>query len=126
MMTELQEQQFELDYDKFLQAGFLFTGKNPDGRYTVARALELVRYWTKIYMLKNNAGASSQSAFQIVHDALVGEKEIVPLAVEPEPEVHELTVQEYRSMPVRQIQVKYRRDPVFKAQVERLIADGLI
>jgi hypothetical protein len=43
--------------------------------------------------------------------------------MEEEPE---LTLQEYRSMPVRQIQLKYRSDPVFKAGVEKLIANGQI
>jgi hypothetical protein len=49
--------------------------------------------------------------------------ELRPMVLEEE---SELTLEQYRSMPVRQIQLKYRSDPGFKSGVEKLIANGLI
>jgi hypothetical protein len=39
---------------------------------------------------------------------------------------YELTVAQYRSMPTSTIVVKYQRNPDFRAQVDSLIARGLI
>jgi hypothetical protein len=130
-MTEHQEQNFENEYDKFVASGFFYTAKDATGRWTLVEALNRLRKYTKAFIEKHNSGMSSQSAFSIIKDELLAEPDpnfrIVPIALDGESEeTSELTVQQYRQMPVRQIQMKYRNDPVFKAQVEKLIADGLI
>jgi hypothetical protein len=65
-----------------------------------------------------------------VADALASKGEIKPIPgselLDEEEATSELTVEAYRRMPVRQIQLKYRSDPDFKRQVEKLISDGLI
>ncbi len=113
MNTEQQEL-FESKMDDRMARGFLYTGTNAIARF---------RQYVADYIDVNNAGRVSDSAFEIVERAMVEVGELRPIVVEEEPE---LTVQEYRSMPVRQIQLKYRNDPVFKAGVEKLIANGLI
>ena len=131
-MNEQQEQMFEQDYDRFVAGGFLFMAKDANGRWTLIEALKRLRDFTMRYVQKHNSGMSSQSAFQIIRDELLADTDpnfrIVPIAMdgESEEETPELTLQMYRSLPVRQIQTKYRSDPVFKAQVEKLISDGLI
>jgi len=56
----------------------------------------------------------------------------LPIAVtfeeskEPEESIPELTAEEYRRIPVRTIQMRYKNDPKFRAGVEKLIADGRI
>ncbi|SRR6266446_7927758 len=131
-MNEQQEQMFEQDYDRFVAGGFFYTAKDSSGRWTLIEALKRLRDFTMRYVQKHNSGMSSQSAFQIIRDELLADTDpnfrIVPIAMdgESEEETPELTVQMYRSLPVRQIQMKYRSDPVFKAQVEKLISDGLI
>lgn len=132
MMTENQEQMFEQDYDRFVAGGFFYTAKDSNGHWTLIEALNRLRDFTMRYVQKHNSGMSSQSAFSIIKDGLLAEPDpnfrIVPIAMdgESEEETPELTVQMYRSLPVRQIQMKYRSDPFFKVQVEKLIADGLI
>jgi len=127
-MNAAQEQQFEKDYDKFLGAGFLFTAKDDKGCWTMDEALKRLRLYTRLYIRKNNANCPSVSAFRIVADALEAEGEIRPIVRDTAPEetFQELTVEAYRRMPVRQIQLKYRQNPAFKAQVDDFIAQGLI
>jgi len=131
-MNEQQEQMFEQDYDRFVAGGFFYTAKDSSGRWTLIEALKRLRDFTMRYVQKHNSGMSSQSSFQIIRDELLADTDpnfrILPIAMdgESEEETPELTVQMYRSLPVRQIQMKYRSDPVFKAQVEKLISDGLI
>jgi len=128
-MTEAQEQQFEQDYDKVLEAGFLFVAKDQSGRWTMDEALRQLRFYTRIYIEKNNANISSVSAFRIVADALASGGEIKPIVrttEEPEENVPDLTAEEYRRIPVRTIQLRYKSDPDFKRQVESLIARGQI
>jgi hypothetical protein len=126
-MNVAQEQQFEKDYDAFLSGGFLFTAKDEKNQWTMEEALRRLRFYTRLFIEKNNCG-SSQSAFQIVAKALADEKEIIRIVRDQEPEesVPELTAEEYRRIPVRTIQLKYKSDPDFKRQVESLIARGLI
>ena len=121
-------EQFEKDYDTFLESGFMFIAKDQDGRWTLDEALRRLRFYTRLYIEKNNANISSVSAFKIVADALASSGEIKPIvrSEELEETVPDLTVEQYRSMPVRQIQLKYKSDPDFKRQVEQLISDGLI
>ncbi len=73
-------------------------------------------------------GLISISHFIRAFDELRASGEIKQLR-QPKPaeaEVPELTVEQYRSMPTSSIITKYQRDPDFKAQVESLIARGLI
>jgi hypothetical protein len=128
-MTEAHEQQFEQDYDQFLEAGFLFVARDQDGRWTLDEALRRLRFYVRLYIEKNNANISSVSAFKIVADALASGDEIRPIVrttEEPEENIPDLTAEEYRSIPVRTIQMRYKSDPDFKRQVESLIARGLI
>ncbi len=107
----------------------MFTAKDQDGRWTMDEALRRLRFYTRLYIEKNNANISSVSAFRIVADALTSGGEIKPIVrseEEPEEIVPDLTAENYRRMPVRQIQLKYKSDPDFKRQVEQLISDGLI
>ena len=113
-MNDLQQQEFDEKLDARMARGFLYCGKN---------ALINYRKYLVAYIDGFNAGRVSDSVFDIVLDAMVDRGELRPIVVESEPE---LTLQEYRSMPVRQIQLKYRSDPAFKAGVEKLIANGLI
>ncbi len=120
-MNVQQENQFEQDYDKFIDDGFLFTAKDESGKRSVIEALRLLRFYTRSYIEKYNSGCSSQSAFQIVRDTLASERELVPIASAPEEMPFTLTVQEYRSIPVRQVQFKWRNDLAFRAAVQHLI-----
>src|SRR6266403_1961705 len=113
-MNDTQKDIFEEKMEERMARGFLYTGKN---------AIANFRKYVEAYIDSNNAGRVSDSAFEIVERAMVDDGELRPIVVEEEPE---LTLQEYRSMPVRQIQLKYRSDPAFKAGVEKLIANGLI
>jgi len=127
-MNVTQEQQFEKDYDAFLSGGFLFTAKDEKNQWTMEEALRRLRFYTRLYVKKNNFNCSSVSAFRIVAAALASEGEIKPIvrSEEPDEAVPDLTVEEYRRIPVRTIQLKYKSDPDFKRQVESLIARGLI
>ena len=130
-MNSQQTQQFENDYDQFIRTNnFLFLGKDEKGRWTLEGGLRLLRTYTRLYVEKNNSNCSSISAFKIVADALASEGDIKPipgseLLAEHEDEA-ELTAEEYHSMSVRQIALKYRSDPAFKASVDQLIANGQI
>jgi hypothetical protein len=121
-------EQYEKDYDTFLEGGFLFIAKGQDGKWTLDEALRRLRFYTRLYIQKNNAGSSSVSAFRIVADALASGGEIKPIvrSEEIEETVPELTAEEYHRIPARTIQMKYKSDPGFKRQVEKLISDGLI
>lgn len=131
-MNVQQEQQFELDYDKFISGGFLFTAKDQTNQWTMEEALRRLRFYTRLYIQKNNANISSVSAFKIVADLLFSDTDpavrIAPMVRDGEQEEAspELTVEAYERMPVRQIQLRYKSDPLFKEQVESLIARGLI
>src|SRR5258706_579354 len=120
-MNAQQENQFEQDYDKFTEDGFLFTAKDEKRKWSALEALRQLRFYTRIYIEKYNSGCSSQSAFQIVRDMLASERELVPIASEPEEKPFTLTVQEYRSIPVRQVQFKWRNDLAFRVAVQHLI-----
>jgi hypothetical protein len=131
-MNAQQEQQFEADFDKFITSGdFLFVAKDKDGAWTLEEALRRLRFYTKLFCDKNN-GYSSQSAFRIVADALASDTDptvkIVAMARGEEQEeiVPDFTAEEYRRIPVRTIQMRFKNDPDFKRQVESLIARGLI
>ena len=113
-MNDQQQQEFEAKFDERMARGFLFTGKN---------AIAKFREYLQTYIDQHNGGRVSASVFEIIEKAMVASGELRPMVLDEEPE---LTLQEYRSMPVRQIQLKYRNDPVFKAGVEKLIANGLI
>lgn len=113
-MNAQQQELFEQKFDERLERGFLFIGKN---------AIAKFREYLQTYIDQHNAGRVSDSVFEIIEKAMVASGELRPIVVEEE---QELTVQEYRSMPIRQIQMKYRNDPGFKAGVEKLIANGLI
>lgn len=130
-MNESQYTQFEKDRDTWLANLNAVILLSADGSGVPQSGLPLLVEYAR-QRVEENGGRSSVSIFEVSLKQLLGcnPPELVVLKADPteesEPEIHELTVQEYRSMPVRQIQLKYRRDPVFKAQVERLIADGLI
>jgi hypothetical protein len=133
MQMMIQEQQFEKDYDRFIGSGaFLYVAKDSAGKWSLCEALERLRQYAQLYINKLNGGNSSLSAFAIVRDELIADKDpavrIVPIFKdgELEKEAPELTAEQYHSMPSRQIQIKYRSDPAFKAQVEKLISNGLI
>jgi hypothetical protein len=113
-MNAEQKELFEIKMEERMERGFLYTGKN---------AIANFRKYVEAYIDDNNAGRVSDSAFEIIERAMVEAGELRPIVVEEE---SQLTLQEYRSMPVRQIQLKYRSDPGFKAGVESLIARGLI
>ncbi len=113
-MNDLQQQEFDEKLDARMARGFLYCGKN---------ALINYRKYLVAYIDGFNAGRVSDSVFDIVLDAMVDRGELRPIVVEEE---SELTLEQYRSMPIRQIQLKYKNDPVFKAGVESLIARGLI
>jgi hypothetical protein len=113
-MNAEQQELYEQKMEERLERGFLYTGKDAIAKY---------RQYVAAYVDNWNGGRVSDSVFLIVEKAMVDAGELRPIIVEEEPE---LTVQEYRSMPIRQIQTKYRNDPVFKAGVEKLIANGLI
>jgi hypothetical protein len=112
-MNDQQREVFEQKIEKWFE----------DHIYTGANAIARFRQNVADYVDVNNSGRVSDSAFLIVEKAMVEVGELRPIVVEEE---SELTLQEYRSMPVRQIQLKYRSDPGFKAGVESLIARGLI
>ncbi len=113
-MNAQQQELFEQKFDERMERGFLFTGKN---------AIAKFREYLQTYIDRHNAGRVSDSVFEIIERAMVETGELRPIVVEEEPE---LTLEQYRSMPVRQIQLKYRNDPAFKAGVEKLITAGLI
>lgn len=72
-------------------------------------------------------GQISISHFIIAFDSLVKSGALKPVrTVRPLAPVHELTVQEYRSIPAAVTVQKYRSDPEFKIQVDSLIAAGKI
>lgn len=128
-MNAQQEQQFEQDYDAFIAKGFSYLAKDDAGRWTLAEALQRLRDGTRTVIDQLNGGRSSVSSFEIVTRTLMEKGGIVPIrraADEPEETAPELTVEQYRSIPVRQIQLRYRNDPTFKQQVESLISRGLI
>jgi len=131
-MNAQQEQQFENDFDQFVRTNkFLFLGKDEKGGWTLEGGLRLLRTFTRLYITKNNADCSSISAFKIVADALASEGDIKPipgseLLAEHEEAVSELTAEQYHALSARQVALRYRSDPEFKAGVEKLIADGLI
>ena len=113
-MNDQQQQEFEQKFEERMERGFLYTGKN---------AIAKFREYLQTYIDQHNAGRVSDSVFEIIEKAMVASGELRPMVLEDE---QELSVQEYRSMPIRQIQIKYRNDPAFKAGVEKLIANGLI
>ena len=126
-MNAEQELEFERDLEKFLgDSEFLFTAKGENGKWSLSEALLRLRDYTRLFVEKNNGGRSSQSAFLMVRDALIAEREIIPLRVDQEPEAPELTADSYQRMPAEQIRSKYRSDPAFREQVDGLIARGLI
>jgi hypothetical protein len=128
-MNAQQAHQFEADYDKFLQNGFLFTAKDDTGQWSISEALRRLRFYTKLYVEKNNSNCSSISAFKIVADALASEKEIKPIPgseLLDEEEEPELTAEQYHAMSVRQVMLKHKSDPIFRDQVQSLIDRGLI
>src|SRR6266581_1375100 len=111
-MNDQQSEVFEQKMDKWLE-GHIYKG---DGGIRFRRYVEA-------YVENYNAGRVSDSAFLIVEQEMIRAGELRPIVIQEE---QELTLQEYRSMPVRQIQLKYRNDPAFKAGVEKLIASGQI
>jgi hypothetical protein len=126
-MNAEQQEMFDADFDAFVEPGDFVYAANEAGKWSHTAALEQLRKFTAAYVEKYSGGRSSRAAFQIVRDSMLANGDLRPLrqaSVEPEPQ--ELTVEMYRSMPVRQIQIKYQSDPVFKAGVESLIARGLI
>lgn len=125
-MNELQQEQFDADFDAVIEPGFLFVAKDAADTWSVVEALEQLRKFTALYIDKYSGGRSSRAAFAIVRDSMLVNGDLRPLKGAEEPEQEPLTVEQYRSMPVRQIQVKYQGDPVFKAGVDSLIARGLI
>src|SRR6267154_23328 len=114
-MNAEQQELFEIKMEDRMGRGFLYTGKN---------AIANFRKYVEAYIDSNNAGRVSDSAFEIVERAMVDVGELRPIVLEAEKP--ELTVEQYRAMPVRQIQLKYRSDPGFKAGVEKLIANDQI
>jgi hypothetical protein len=113
-MNDTQRELFEQAMEERMARGFLHKGKNAIGNF---------RKYVEGHIDKYNGGRVSESAFEIVERAMLESGELRPIVVQEE---SELTLQEYRSMPVRQIQLKYRSDPAFRAGVEKLIANGLI
>src|SRR5712664_797008 len=105
MMNTEQQELFEIKMEDRMSRGFLYTGENAIGKF---------RHYVAQYIDTKNAGRVSDSAFEIVEKAMVEVGELRPMVLEDE---QELSVQEYRSMPIRQIQIKYRNDPAFKAGV---------
>lgn len=127
-MTQPQQNQFEDCFEKFMAKqpeDFAYVAKDEAGRWSVAAFIPMLQKLTAAYIQKYN-NSPSVSSFDIVLKLGVESGDFKSVAVESEPEVHELTVQEYRSMPVRQIQLKWKNDLVFRAQVQGLIDRGLI
>jgi len=124
-MTELQESQFEKDFETFLDKGFAFISKN-DG--TISGAIDVLRERT-FQKIQASGNPSSVSAFEISQNELVKAGALIPARTEAEheaPAPFTLTVEEYRSIPTRVIAQKYRNQPEFKAAVDALIAAGKI
>jgi len=123
-MNSQQEQLFEEIMDqKISQEKFLYEGRDENGRWNLIAGLRNYRKYVRAYIDGFSGGRVSDSAFEIVDREMVNAGELRPSVVREAPE---LTLEQYRSMPVRQIQLKYRNDPAFKAGVEKLIASGQI
>jgi len=125
-MNSQQEQLFEEIMDqKISQEKFLYEGRDENGRWNLIAGLRNYRKYVRAYIDGFSGGRVSNSVFEIVLKEMLeaSPRELRPIVVEEEPE---LTLEQYRSMPVRQIQLKYRSDPGFKAGVEKLIASGQI
>src|SRR6266436_3392363 len=108
-MNQAQEVQFEKFFEQFWDRqpeDSAYAAKDATGKWSIAAAMPALRKYAAAYIDKHNAGNASISAFEITLRLLVENGDLKPTALEPEPEVHELTVHEYRSMPVRQIQAK--------------------
>jgi hypothetical protein len=121
-MNEIQEQQFEKDFDQFIQ--------RPEWlAYTSQQALALLCERTR-QRIEGNGGYSSISAFEISFRQLVESGEIKKLRpvlnIQDEDQPFTLTLAEYRSIPTSTIIRKYQTQPTFKAAVDSLIAQGLI
>ncbi|MGB9474831.1 MAG: hypothetical protein WCE87_07145 [Candidatus Udaeobacter sp.] len=127
-MTETQHEQFDADFDAFVEPGdFLYAAKNAAGKWSAAEALDQLRKFAALYIEKYSGGRSSRAAFSIVRDSMLASGDLRPLRqATSEPEQEPLTVEQYRGMPVRQIQLRYQNDPWFKGQIERLISEGKI
>jgi hypothetical protein len=125
-MTEQQVEIFDADFDAFVEPGdFLYAAKNEAGQWSVVEGLDQLRKFTALYIEKYSGGRSSRAAFAIVRDSMLASGDLRPIrqaSAEPEP----LTAEQYRAMPVRQIQVRYQSDPWFKTEIERLISEGRI
>ncbi len=125
-MNSQQEQLFEEIMDrKISQETFLYEGRDENGRWNLIAGLRNYRKYVRAYIDGFSGGRVSNSVFEIVLKEMLeaSPRELRPIVMEEEPE---LTVEQYRAMPVRQIQLKYRNDPAFKAGVEKLIASGQI
>src|SRR5260221_14049283 len=122
-MNAEQEIQFEQDYDKFLEGGFLFVAKDENGKSTALEALRQLRFYVRLYIEKNNASCSSQSAFQMVRDAMTSERKLVPIAGEPDEVPTTLTAFEYQSMPKATVQRRYQQEPAFQVAVDKLFRE---
>ena len=125
-MNSQQEQLFEEIMDqKISQEKFLYEGRDENGRWNLIAGLRNYRKYVRAYIDGFSGGRVSNSVFEIVLKEMLeaSPRELRPIVMEEEPE---LTVEQYRAMPVRQIQLKYRSDPGFKAGVEKLIASGQI
>jgi len=123
-MTETQLQQFENDLETFSASVEFFPYYSPEAINIV---VDLARE-----RVEQSGGYPSVSAFLISFEIAKRDGLIQPVrrpAPKPTPEETEppeLTAQEYRSMTARSIQLKYRNDATFRAQVDSLIERGLI
>jgi hypothetical protein len=123
-MNSVQKLLFDQKLDARLAQGFLYLAKNAAGQWSVTAAPASYAKMVELYIDGYNNGRVSDSAFEIVEREMVASGDLRAIAAEAEEP--ELTVEQYRAMPVRQIQLKYRSDPAFKAGVEKLIAEGKI
>jgi hypothetical protein len=127
-MNAEQQEIFDADFDAFVEPGdFLYAAKNDAGKWSAAEAFDQLKKFTALYIDKYSGGRSSRAAFQIVRDSMLANGDLRPLRqASAEPEQEPLTAEQYRSMPTRQIQLKYTNDRWFKSEIERLISEGKI
>lgn len=131
-LSPVEEQRFEQFYETHI-SDFPYVGKDEDGRWTVATALDRLREGTLEYIRRFNQ-LPSAAAFVVVTDALLREKLIRPIA-QPDEVIEApdapvtplaISVEEYKAIPSAVVQRRYQSDAAFRAGVDLLIQQGRI
>jgi hypothetical protein len=125
-MSPENQNQFEDCFRKFLESGtFNYTARAQNGSLSVLTAIEMLKSYTRMYLEKNRL-LPSVSAFKIIRDELANERMILPLRKEEGEEEFTLTADEYRQIPVRALQQRYKSDALFRDAVDKLQATGQV